>query len=53
MTEADVPKKLFGAKISIDLIKRIRRLSVDSDKPLNEICKEAFEDILKKYPVKK
>ncbi len=46
-------KKLFGAKISTDLIKRLKYLSADLDKPLNAICEEAFEDILKKYSMKK
>ena len=45
--------KVFGAKIDIDLIKRLKYLSADLDKPLNAICEEAFEDILKKYSTKK
>jgi hypothetical protein len=45
--------KLFGAKIRIGLIKKIKHLSVDEGKSLSEICEEAFEDVLTKHSPKK
>lgn len=42
-------RKNVTTSIEIDLIKKLRHLAVDMDKPLNELFEEAIQDVLKKY----
>ena len=42
-------RKNITTSIETDLIKRIKYLAVDTEKPLNELFEEAIQDLLKKY----
>ena len=42
-------RKNVTTSIQIELIKKLRHLAVDVDKPLNELFEEAIQDVLKKY----
>lgn len=43
------PKKLFTVRLSENIIKDIRLLSVDLDMPVSEIIAEAVRDVVQKY----
>ena len=47
-----MPRKTITSSIENDLIKRIKHLAVDLEKPLNELLEEAIEDLLKKHEKK-
>jgi hypothetical protein len=47
-----MPRKTITTSIEIDLIKKLKYLAVDTDKPLNELFEEALQDLLKKYKKK-
>jgi len=42
-------RKTHNTTIRIDLIKRLKILSVETDKRQNDLLEEAIEDLLKKY----
>jgi len=42
-------RKNVTTSIQIELIKKLRHLAVDVDKPLNELFEEAIQNLLKKY----
>ncbi len=42
-------RKNVTTSIQIELIKQLRHLAVDMDKPLNELFEEAIQDLLMKY----
>jgi len=42
-------RKNVTTSIQIELIKKLRHLAVDVNKPLNELFEEAILDVLKKY----
>ena len=48
----DMARKIITTSIEIDLIKKLKYLAVDTDKPLNELHEEAIEDLIKKYEKK-
>lgn len=41
--------KMFSARLDPDLIKTIKYLSLDLDRPVKDLTEEAFKDLLKKY----
>jgi hypothetical protein len=45
-------KKLFGAKIDTELIKKFKHLSVDLNRGLSLLLEESIRDTLKKYSKK-
>jgi len=45
-------RKNITTSINIEIIKKIKHLAVDTEKPLNELFEEAIQDILKKYEEK-
>ena len=45
-------RKNITSSIETDLIKKLRHLAVDAEKPLNELLEEAIQDLLKKYEKK-
>jgi predicted DNA-binding protein len=54
MTTTDKPvKKQTGVRLDPDLMKRLKYLSVDLERPLTDLFKEAVEDLLQKYQTKK
>jgi hypothetical protein len=42
-------RKNITSSIEIDLVKELKHLAVDTDKPLNDLLEEAIRDLLKKY----
>ncbi len=42
-------KKMFGARIDNDVLKDLKHLSVDKERPVGELVEEAIRDLLKKY----
>jgi len=49
---SDMARKIITTSIDTELIKKLKHLAVDSDKPLNELHEEAIKDLLKKYEKK-
>jgi len=47
-----MPRKTITSSIENDLIKKIKHLAVDAERPLNELLEEAIQDLLKKYEKK-
>ena len=47
--ELKAQPKMFSTRISADLLKEIKHLSVDLEKPISEIVEEALRELLKKY----
>ena len=45
-------RKNITTSIKPNLIKSIKHLAVDTEKPLNELFEEAIQDLLKKYETK-
>lgn len=46
---APEPRKQFGLRLRVRLIRELRHVAVDQDKNLNDMVEEAVEDLLKKY----
>jgi predicted DNA-binding protein len=44
--------KMFSTRLPVALIKKLRHLSVDTDKPHSVLIQEAIKDLLKKYDKK-
>lgn len=44
-----MPRKNITSSLEIELIKKLKHLAVDADKPLNDLLEEAIRDILAKY----
>lgn len=42
-------KKTYNTTLNIDLIKKLKHLSAETDKRQNDLLEEAIEDLLKKY----
>jgi hypothetical protein len=42
-------RKTYNTTLRIDLIKKMKILSVETDKRANDLLEEALEDLLKKY----
>ena len=45
-------RKVITSSIQKDLIKKIKYLAADTDRPLNSLLEEAIQDQLKKYEKK-
>ena len=45
-------KKMFATRIDADVLKRLKHLSVDSEKSVYELVEEAIRELLKKYEKK-
>lgn len=52
-TTEKTAKKQTGVRLNPELIKRLKYLSVDLDRSLTDLFKEAVEDLLEKYKAKK
>jgi len=46
-------KKPFTTSLDIALLKEIKKLSIDLDRPVNNLLEEAMKWLLKKYKKKK
>jgi len=42
-------RKNISTSLENDLIKALKHLAVDAEKPLNDLLEEAIQDLLKKY----
>lgn len=42
-------KKLFASRINPELLRRLKHLSVDTDKTVGQLLEEAVADLLAKY----
>ena len=45
-------RKIITSSIETELIKKLKYLAVDTEKPLNQLLEEAIQDLLKKYEKK-
>jgi predicted DNA-binding protein len=45
-------RKTHNTTLNVDLIKRLKILSAETDKRQNDLLEEAIEDLLKKYEKK-
>ena len=45
-------RKTVTTSIETDLMKKLKHLAVEKDKPLNHLLEEAIQDLLKKYEKK-
>ena len=45
-------KKMFATRIDNELLKDLKHLSVDTEKPIGKLLEEAIKDLLKKYEKK-
>ena len=48
-----MPRKNVTTSIESELIKKLKYLAVDREKPLNELFEEAIQDLLKKHEKKR
>jgi len=44
-----MPRKHVTTTIEIELIKKLKYLSADTDRPINDLLEEAIRNLLKKY----
>lgn len=42
-------RKQFGLRLEIDLMKEVKHLAVDEQKPMNELVEEGLRELLKRY----
>lgn len=40
---------MFATRVNPDLLKEIKHLSVDLEKPISELVEEALKDLVEKY----
>ena len=45
-------RKTYNTTLNVDLLKKLKILSVETDKRANDLLEEAIEDLLKKYDKK-
>ena len=45
-------KKMFATRINPAVLKELKHLSIDADKPISDLTEEAIKDLLKKYEKK-
>jgi predicted transcriptional regulator len=45
-------RKNITSSIEIELIKKLKYLAADSERPVNSLLEEAIQDLLKKYEKK-
>jgi predicted DNA-binding protein len=53
MEDKKIEKKQSGVRLNADVLKRLKHLSIDLERPFNALMEEAAEDLLKKYAKKK
>jgi len=51
--EKAAPKKTYGLRLDLGVMKELAHLAVDEDRWLNELVDEAVRDLLKKYREKR
>lgn len=44
-----MPKKIVTTSLDADLMKKLKFLAVEVEKPLNALFEEALQDLLEKY----
>jgi len=47
-----MPRKHVTTTIEIELIKKLKYLSADTDRPINDLLEEAIQDLLEKHTKK-
>ena len=45
-------KKMFSTRIDPTMLKELKHLSIDAEKPISDLTEEAIQDLLKKYEKK-
>lgn len=50
--KATVTRQQLGARVNVDLIKKLKHLAIDKNVSFNVLIEEAFEDLLKKHKQK-
>ena len=49
----NIELKTYNTTLNIDLIKKLKILSAETDKRQNDLLEEAIQDLLKKYETQK
>ena len=47
--KSKAPPKMFSTRIDPELLKKLKHLSVDLEKPISELVEEAIENLVKKH----
>ena len=47
-----MPRKNITSSIEVELIKKLKYLAADTERPLNDLLEEAIQDLLKKHDKK-
>jgi len=47
--ESKAQPKMFSTRVNADLLKEVKHLSVDLEKPISELVEEALKDLVEKY----
>ena len=42
-------KKMFATRINPAILKELKHLSIDAEKPISDLTEEAIRELLKKY----
>jgi hypothetical protein len=45
-------KKMFSTRINPDILKELKHLSIDAEKPISDLTEEAIRDLIRKYDKK-
>ena len=45
-------QKMFSTRINPAILKELKHLSIDTEKPISDLTEEAIRDLLKKYEKK-
>jgi len=45
-------KKTFATRIALSVLKGLKHLSIDAEKPISDLTEEAIRELLKKYEKK-
>ncbi len=51
--KSEVKRKSFGIRLDVELVKALKHISTDSDKPLNVLVEEGIREVLENYGEKK
>jgi predicted HicB family RNase H-like nuclease len=50
--KSTVERQQLGARVSVELIKKLKHFAIDKNVSFNVVIEEALEDLLKKYKQK-
>jgi hypothetical protein len=51
--KSSTTRKMYGLRLDESLMREVKHLAVDEDRPMNDLAEEALRELLKKYQGKK